>query len=164
MVSATRGQEYPCAKPLATFQIHCTASAVFWGNRSLAASSDAGRSCWANAAAIIIPTFIGPFFEIIVSETFCCSPRLFRSIIRERSAKLRKKKDGPVAGGATTVARQGTAGPTSAPASSAGSNDGNADAPASDGKQHVARQQPKKTSRAKRKQARPESGGDSTKE
>lgn len=75
MVSATRGQEYPCAKPLATFQIHCTASAVFWGNRSLAASSDAGRSCWANAAAIIIPT-IGPFFEIIVSGDLLLQPKV----------------------------------------------------------------------------------------
>ncbi len=85
-------------------------------------------------------------------------------IIRERSAKLRKKKEGPVAGGSTTVARQGTSAPTSAPASSAGSVDGPTGDEASDGKQQVKRQQPKKTTRAKRKQGRPESGGDSTKE
>jgi len=85
-------------------------------------------------------------------------------IIRDRSAKLRKKKEGPVAGGSATVARQGTSGPTSAPAPAAGSVNGSADAQAPDGKQRVTRQQPTKASRAQRKQVRPKSGGDSTKE
>ncbi|MFT3876422.1 MAG: membrane protein insertase YidC [Propioniciclava sp.] len=86
------------------------------------------------------------------------------AIIRERSEKLRKKRTGRVAGGSsTTVARQGRAGSTSAPAPQQGSSSpvaGPADA-ASEGKQRVTRQQPTKGTRAQRKQARPKSGGDS---
>ena len=81
-------------------------------------------------------------------------------IIRQRSAKLRRKGSGPVAAAdPTKVTRQGTGGSTAAPAST----DNTADA-SGDATQRVRRQQPARNTRANRKQARPRQSGGGTKE
>ncbi|WP_282006225.1 membrane protein insertase YidC [Propioniciclava sinopodophylli] len=80
-------------------------------------------------------------------------------IIRQRTAKVRRKRTGPVAAGdPTQVARQGTGGSTAAPASTE-----KADADGSTN-QRVRRQQPNRQTRANRKQARPRPSGEPTKE
>ena len=80
-------------------------------------------------------------------------------IIRQRTAKVRRKRNGPVAAGdPTQVARQGTGGSTAAPASTE-----KADADGSTN-QRVRRQQPNRQTRANRKQARPRPSGEPTKE
>ncbi len=87
-------------------------------------------------------------------------------IIRKRTAQLKGgKKAAPVASDPTKVTRQNSGAATSTPGSDATATGsaGGAAGEASD-KQRVQRQQPKQQTRANRKQARPRTPGDPTKE
>ncbi len=80
-------------------------------------------------------------------------------IIRKRTAKIQRKRSGPVAAAdPTKVARQGSGGSTAASSTTTESTD------ASGAPQRVKRQQPSRQTRANRKQARPRPSGEPTKE